>query len=302
MRIIACLLPGIFLTVFTNTTQAQSKKDLPPSNSWAVVPVTADGILNEWKTPLEYFDDKSHLAYEISNDSTNLYVAISTMDDATQVNIMRAGISLGVNIKGKKKINTAVTYPQIDGSVLFAQRRHNGNSAGGDNGDDNINGPSRQFRQRPGDVYSRLEPYMGKAGVKGITGLPDGTVDVTQHRTGIAAALYLGKDTLNVELVIPLAKLGLTPAYAKMVAYSITVNQDNQYGGSGNNNRGGTRGGGMGGLGFGIGVGGGMGGIGTGFGMNMGGFGGRRSMNGNERNKKSTIRIKQILAKDKVVP
>jgi hypothetical protein len=287
MKIIAGLLSGISLMFFTGITQAQT-----PSNSWAVVPVTADGILNEWKMPLKYFDDKSLLTYEISNDSANLYVAISTIDDATQVNIMRAGISLGVNINGKKKINTAVTYPQIAGSVLYAQHRYGNNNANDDERS------SRHLSQRPSDVYSGLQQYMENAGVKGITGVPDGTIDVTKHKTGITAALSLEKDTLNVEFVIPLSRLGLTPAYAKKVAYSITVNPDTPDGGGAGNN---SRGGRMGGVGLGIGIGGGMGGLGGGLGMNMGGFGGRRSMNNSERN--STIRVKQILAKqDKVVP
>ncbi|SEV87606.1 hypothetical protein SAMN05428988_0017 [Chitinophaga sp. YR573] len=274
MRIISCLLFSISLTFFTGRTLAQT-----PSNSWAVVPVTADGMLNEWKTPLRYFDDRTHLAYEISNDLTNLYVAVSTMDEATQVSIMRTGISLGVNIKGKKKINTAVTYPLIDGKVLFAQRRHSGDG--------------RPSSQMPEDVYDQLRPHMGNAGVKGIIGVEDGTIDVTQHRTGIIAALSFGNDTLNVEFVIPLSKLGLTPDYTKEVAYSITVNEDVP-GGMGNNNRGPR----MGGVGLGVGMGGGsMGGVGGGFGVNLGSFGGRRGMDGGGRNKDNTVRVKQLLAK-----
>jgi len=254
-----------------------------PSNSWAAVPVTADGILNEWKTPLKYFDEKSQLAYEISNDATNLYVAVSTMNDATQVNIMRAGISVGVNIKGKKKINTAVTYPFIDGKILFAQRRHGGDGR-----------PSSQI---PEDVYDQLRPHMGNAEIKGMIGLEDGTIDVTQHRTGIIAALSLGNDTLNAEFVIPLSKLGLTPAYAQTVAYSITVNEDVP-GGMGNNARGPR----MGGVGLGVGMGGGMGGVGGGFGVNLGSFGGRRS-DGSGRNKGNTVMVKQVLAKpEKIEP
>lgn len=269
MKIMFCLC--ISLTFFTGITLAQT-----PSNSWAVVPVTADGILNEWKMPLKYFDEKSHLSYEISNDLTNLYVAVSTMDEATQVSIMRTGISVGVNIKGKKKINTAVTYPLIDGKVLFSQRRHGGDGR-----------PSSQI---PEDVYDQLRSHMGNAGVKGIIGVEDGTVDVTKHRTGIVAALSLGNDTLNVEFVIPLSKLGLTPDYVKMVAYSITVNEDVPGGEMGN------RGPRMGGVGLGVGMGGGTGGVGGGFGVNLGSFGGRRGMDSG-RNKNSTVRVKQVLAK-----
>lgn len=282
---------------FTATVCAQSgtqAKDLPPSNTWATTPVTADGVLNEWVTPLKYIDEEVPLAYDISNDGENLYVAVITTDPATQVNILRGGVTLGVNIKGKKKITTAVTYPQIEGSVLFAQRRHSAQAENDMGGGSRYGRPSASARPVPADLYQELRPYMDNAGIKGITGLPDGTINVAQRKTGIAAALTLNEgDSLTVELVIPLSKLGLTPAYAKEIAYSITVNEDDGMG----NGRGGTRGPRMSGLGIGLGVGGGMGvGMGGGVGMNIGGFGGR-GMNGGGGKNGNTVWIKQPLAR-----
>lgn len=272
-------LTGIFLLLSTGVTLAQSKKSVP-SNSWATMPVTADGILNEWKSPLLDYDEKSYLAYEISNDSTNLYVAITTLDAATQVNIMRAGITLGINIDGKKKANTTVSYPQVAGNILYAERRYNSNRQSGD-----VAG------QSPEKVYRGLNEYMQNAGIKGITGVADGNIDVTTHKEGIIAGLSLIKDTLNVEFTIPLARLGLTPAYANKIAYSLTVNQDELAGGRSQNSRSPGVGGGV---GIGVGIGGGTGGLGGGFGVNLGSFGGGRSNGGRKKN--NTTRIKQVLA------
>ena len=272
-------LTGIFLLLSTGVTLAQSKKSVP-SNSWATMSVTADGILNEWKSPLLDYDEKSYLAYEISNDSANLYVAITTLDGATQVNIMRAGITLGINIDGKKKANTTVSYPQVAGNIRYAERRHNSNRQSGD-----------AAGQSPEEVYRGLYEYMQNAGIKGITGVADGNIDVTTNKAGIIAGLSLIKDTLNVEFIIPLARLGLTPAYANKIAYSLTVNQDELAGGKSHNNRGP---GVSSGVGLGVGMGGGMGGLGGGFGVNLGSFGGGRSNGGGKKN--STARIKQVLA------
>jgi hypothetical protein len=308
MKITACLLSGIAFLLTGGVVKAQ-KKDLPPANTWAPWPVNADGVLNEWASPLKFYDDASHLSYEISNDSVNLYVAISTMDAAAQVSIMRAGVSLGVNIKGKKKILQSVTYPQIDGSVLYAQRRNRnggGNNGGynrnnnpdDDNGDNmdtyNRNNNSGQPHGRPDVVYRQLQPYMTYIGVSGLEGVNDGTVDIRTHRTGLNAGLMLVKDTLNVEMVIPLAKLGVTPAYAKNIAYSLTVNHDNA-GGGGGNRGGGMRGPRM-GMGVGMGMGMGMGGFGGSFGVPIGG-GGRRGMNNSNAKSKPAVRFKQALAK-----
>lgn len=299
MKTVICILPGIFLVSFTATVCAQrdtQTKDLPPSSAWATVPVNADGALNEWRAPLKYVDEQSRLTYDITNDGENLYVAVSTTDEAAQVNIMRGGITLGVNIKGKKKIASAVTYPQIEGSVLFAQRRRNAQAADNDMGGGSRYGrPSASARPVPADLYRELQPYMQNAGIKGITGLPDGTVNVAQRKTGIAAALALDEaDSLNVEFVIPLSKLGLTPAYAKEIAYSVTINEDDGM----DDGRGGSRGPRMSGLGVGIGVGGGMGvGVGGGVGMSIGGFGGRRMNGGGGRNGNKAWWVKQALAK-----
>lgn len=284
---------------FTTTVSAQSDtatKDLPPSGNWASTPVTADGVLNEWPASLRYVAEEMPLAYDITNDGENVYVAVRTTDPATQVNILRAGITLGVNIKGKKKIAAAVTYPQIEGSVLFAQRRRNAQAGDSDNGGGSRYGrPSASARPVPADLYRELRPHMDNAGIKGITGLQDGTINVAQRKTGIAAALELNEgDSLSVEFVIPLAKLGITPAYAKEIAYSITVNEDDGMG----NSRGG-RGPRLGGVGIGLGVGGGVGvGMGGGVGMNIGGFGGRGMSGGGGKNgNANTVWIKQPLAK-----
>jgi hypothetical protein len=292
-----CFFQGILLMSFTSTVCAQSgipSQDLPPSGNWAATPVIADGILSEWPAALRYVDEEMPLAYDITNDGQNLYVAVRTTDPATQVNILRAGLTLGINVKGKKKVATAITYPQIEGSVLFAQRRRSAQTADSDTGGGSRYGrPSASAKPVPADLYRELHPHMDNAGIKGITGLPDGTINVAQRKTGIAAALTLSEgDSLNVEFVIPLSKLGLTPAYAKEIAYSITVNEDD---GTGNGR--GARGPRMSGLGIGVGVGGGMGvGMGGGVGMDIGGFGGRRT-NGSGGKNGSTEWIKQPLAR-----
>lgn len=287
----ACLLSGMLL--LTGYAKAQ----------WAPVPVTADGMLNEWKVPLQGFDDRSQISYQITNDSVNLYLAISTMDERTQINIMRAGITLGVNINGKKQVVSSVSYPEIDGNILFAQHRHSASRQSPDqqNSDDmdsaNRNyGRSRGNRQDPADVYSQLSGYMGSARIKGLVDMEDGKVDVIQHKAGIIGGLQLQRDTLNVEMVIPLARLGLTPGYTKKIAYTLTVNPD-MGGGGGYGNRGG---GGMRGprVGIGMGMGAGIGMGGVGFGVPIGGFGGggRRGMNGGGSEHKP-VKFKQALAK-----
>lgn len=302
MRRLTCFLPGIFLVLLTATAYAQNEappeaqSDDPPLPGWATTSVTPDGILNEWPTPLRYIDDQNRLFFDIFNDGENLYLAVSTMDPVTQVNIMRGGLTFAVNIKGKKKETTTLTYPQVAGSVLFAQRRANAQANGGNS---RYGRPSASERPVPADLYRELRPHMNNAGVKGMTGLSDGPIDVAQRKTGIAAEITLTeRDSLVMEFVIPLSKLGITSAYTKDIAYGIAINDGSVDGG-----RGGRRGGGFSGLGIGLGVGGGSygyggSGIGGGVGIDLGSIGGRRNGGGGAGGRSGEMLwVKQPLAK-----
>lgn len=307
MRRLTCFLPGIFLVLLTATVYAQDQdnvqSDNPPLPGWATTPVTPDAVLNEWPTPLRYIDDQNRLFFDIFNDGENLYLAVSTMDPLTQVNILRGGLTFAINIKGKKKETTTLTYPQVAGSILFAQRRNaaQANGANGANGNSRYGRPSASERPVPADLYRELRPHMNNAGVKGMTGLSDGPIDVAQRKTGIAAEITLTeRDSLVMEFVIPLSKLGITAGYAKDIAYGIAINDGSIDGGG----RGGRRGGGFSGLGIGLGVGGGSygyggSGIGGGVGIDLGSIGGGRRNSGGAGNGRSgeMLWIKQPLAK-----
>jgi hypothetical protein len=294
MRRLTCFLPGIFLVLSTATVYAQ--KEEQPLPGWATTPVTPDGTLNEWPTPLRYIDDQNRLTYDIFNDGENLYLAVSTTDEVTQVNILRGGLTFAVNIKGKRKETTSLTYPQIAGSVLFAQRRNSAQANA--NGNSRYGRPSAADRPVPADLYRELRPHMNNAGVREMTGLSDGTIDVAQRKTGIAAEITLTEgDSLNLEFVIPLSKLGITAGYTKDIAYGVAVNESNIDGGGRSSGR---RGGGFSGIGFGLGVGGGSygSGIGGGVGIDLGSIGGgRRNSGGGGGRSGEMLWIKQPLAK-----
>lgn len=288
MRRLTCFLPGIFLVFFAATVCAQDEDR--PLPGWATTPVTADGALNEWPTPLRYIDDQNRLTYDIFNDGENLYLAVSTTDEISQVNILRGGLTFAINIKGKRKETTSLSYPQVAGSVLFAQRRNSAQA----NGNSRYGRPSASDRPVPADLYRELRPHMNNAGIRGMTGLSDGTIDVAQRKTGIAAELTLTEgDSLNMEFVIPLSKLGITPAYTKEIAYGIAVNDGSMDGG-----RSGRRGPGFSGVGFGLGVGGMGSGIGGGVGIDLGSIGGgRRNSGGGGGRSGEMLWVKQPLAK-----
>ena len=114
-----------------NTTFAQNKAvanqlQPPPSN------ITIDGYLNEWGDSLRYYNQDKQLNYALANDQDNLYMAIRINDRSEQIRVLRAGLTLGIDTRGKKKETFTMTFPVGDqspqGMAETAQDLQSGNS------------------------------------------------------------------------------------------------------------------------------------------------------------------------------
>ena len=86
----------------------QSKK-LP--GTWQTEPITIDGSNKDWPSPYPDYDAKAQLGYAVSNDKYNLYITVETGDPATQLKIMRSGLSVWIDKTGEKEETTAINFP-----------------------------------------------------------------------------------------------------------------------------------------------------------------------------------------------
>lgn len=87
----------LFVSIFSF---AQS--DILKSNRIASV-IKIDGDASEWHLPLRFYDNSTKLFFDFSNDDNNLYLCFQSKDDAEQMKIMRAGITITLSTKGKGK-------------------------------------------------------------------------------------------------------------------------------------------------------------------------------------------------------
>ncbi len=106
-------------------------------SAWQSKPVVADGIANEWKIPLRFYDPETKLNYTVSNDKENLYLCIRASDEGTQVKIMRAGMQLWIDttIKDNKKMGIIFPMPRVGkngGGEKNRDRSYSGSSGTGD--------------------------------------------------------------------------------------------------------------------------------------------------------------------------
>src|SRR5450432_2678486 len=62
-----------------------------------------DGSVKEWPSGQFKADGETGVQYAIDNDGKNLFLAMSIPNFRTQLKMMREGMSLYIDLKGKKK-------------------------------------------------------------------------------------------------------------------------------------------------------------------------------------------------------
>lgn len=64
---------------------------------WQQTPVIIDGNDSDWVKPLRYYAQKEKLAYNITSDSANVYVQMTSKDEETQEKIIKGGLTVWFN-------------------------------------------------------------------------------------------------------------------------------------------------------------------------------------------------------------
>lgn len=78
-----------------------------------------DGNATEWPDSLFTQDKETGLMMAVDNDKENLFVIIKQANQQMQVKMMRNGMSLYIDVKGKHKENTGIEFPLKSESTGF---------------------------------------------------------------------------------------------------------------------------------------------------------------------------------------
>jgi hypothetical protein len=101
-----CTLSISLITVDLCEAQSTALALKSPKNA-----VVIDGSSQEWGDSLSYYNPDKKIHYAITNDKTNLYLAVKTKDPIQQSDILNAGITFSVDTKGRKKSAYSTTFP-----------------------------------------------------------------------------------------------------------------------------------------------------------------------------------------------
>jgi len=259
------------IVAFASNLAAQ---DDVSSAHWQSKSITIDGINKEWVKPLRFHDDESGLMFSISNDSTNLYLCFSNIDDKKSIKMMRAGWKIEfLSKEKKKKFDASITFP----AVAMAMGTPVKSIGTGDGNDDNRkNSFNKRSSADLSDLINTYKLHLVSVTVAGMK-TKNGELPLINNN---GLQIGVGKDTIQYivyEFAIPLKELYAdnTSNLNEKIKMNVTVNAMERpvRSGGGEGGRGGRSGGGMGG-----GMGGGRGGRGS-----YGGGGGNRGGNSSDR-------------------
>jgi|ERR1043165_1749205 Tfp pilus assembly protein PilZ len=186
----------LFFSILTQCATAQDIHSIQLSR-----PATIDGIPDEWPQPFSFYNGQTKLQYNIANDSANIYVCFKVTDEPAQMKMMRAGIDVWFDPKGKKKETTGIGFPMKQERVRNAE---------------NHDIQEENKAHLPGQTYQKHDFTRFKATTKssqvsmkltGFADVPNQVIGIANN-TGIIAALNW--DSLNIlciEYQIPIAKV-----------------------------------------------------------------------------------------------
>jgi YD repeat-containing protein len=279
------LIALLFLSAFIATGFAQEKTQTltaPPAK------IAIDGDIKDWGDSLRYYSTEKHLNYSLANTKDTLYMAIRFDDRADQARVLRSGLTLTIDPKGKKRDAFSITFP-LNTETNTSLNRLTADTDGA-------------ITKQDRDELMR-ERITSLRGIK-VTGFTDVEEEMitTSNTYGFQTAVnYDDKGYLVCEAAIPLKYFHVDNLNKNDWAFNFKINgierkPDADSGGQEGGGRRGGRGGGMGGGGGGFG-GGGMGGGrhgGRGGGNSGGSYGGG---NHSEMSKSEDFWVKFYLAK-----
>ena len=253
-----------------------NKLQPPPPN------IVIDGDAKEWGDSLRYYNQEKQLNYAIANDQDNLYVALRINDRSEQIRVLRAGLTLSIDTKGKKKETFSITFPVGDQSA-------NDMVQGAQDMQQNTNVTQEDRDELAQARLTKLREIK----VSGFKDIESETM-TTSNTYGFKVAIDYDKDgNLIYEAAVPLKFFQAADITKNEWAFNFKINGIVRHGQTAENgdNDGMTRGGSGGGFG------GGRGGHGGGRGGRMGGGGNRAPVDHSALSKSVDFWEKYYLAK-----
>lgn len=183
---------------------------LAPEGHYQDTPIVADGSTDDWNLPLRFSNVSYTLQYNVTNDNKNIYVCILSRDEATQLRMLRDGMTIYFDPKGSTGRDIGLHFPlrkQPD-----PDRIRNGY-------DDPVISTDKKARRE--ELLLQSDYY----GTTGFSGIENGQFGVTDPKSPFQVGLKSrNHDSLLIyEVAIPIKNVLGTDLAARSARKSFSV-------------------------------------------------------------------------------
>ncbi len=201
--ILAMLFPVVNSIGFPQASDHQNKgKQYPSKYKEGIV---VDGNSSEWDISMFNFNKQAQVNYSIVNDTSAFYICVRIADEHAQMKVLRNGIEVRFNSKGKKKAEATLHYP-IGSKMDMGGRMNPENSHG---------------KKMMHAMFLLQMPDMELTGFKnGINGFQN----IKSGKNGILAAVnWDSTDVMVYETRIPLSAFNTDVKESNPLAVGIII-------------------------------------------------------------------------------
>ncbi len=186
---------------------------LMPEGHFQDTPVIVDGRINDWGLPLRFSNPEYSMQYAVTHDNKNFYVCIYSKYESMQMRILKAGMTIYFDPKGKKDKKMSLVFP-IKKPVDPAENR-NGNPI------------------RSGDLKSEIDELLLQSDYYNTTGflnIGSGQFGINDKKNNIQVAIRFNEDSsLVYEAAVPISYVlgaDLKPGYVPAnFSVGVAINQ-----------------------------------------------------------------------------
>lgn len=230
MRVLVFAAAALTLLAFDKVSDTPAPFFKSPDDSGHITHVF-DGITSEWPDSLFQNNKESLLHYAEDNDAQNLYVAVRIADFRTQMKMMRQGMKLFIDTKGKKKENKGIEFP------IKPESGASYSTAGFSNPQENSqSGSANEQHQKFDKKQARAAMSIHLFSMK-LFGLGESEESQGLQVTGSVNVAFTwdSADVMHIEYMIPLTMLGdINSLKQKTISLGWKINGMEYQGGSGN--------------------------------------------------------------------
>lgn len=172
-----------------------------------------DGNLKEWSDSSFKKDAATNISYAIANTDTHLFVALKCTDQRIQLKLMRLGMQMYIDVKGKHREGMGVGFPVKNENIPVAPQQV-GQGFGGRNQDAQQDG---QSRTKP-DFKAMKQMFamnLFTLNLFGFDGVEDKKQGLSQQGSINIAFSWDDNEVMYIEYSVPLSYINNNVAALK---------------------------------------------------------------------------------------